>query len=116
MEIDRIGCFTYSREDDTAAAGLPDQVPDRIKKARFDGIMRAQKRISGKKMDSLIGTTLRVIVEEQADEGTWLGRTEFDAPEVDGIFYLTGEGIVINTIVRARVTDSAEYDLFGVLA
>ncbi len=114
--IDRIGCFTYSREEGTAAADMPGQVPERVKRARYAAIMRAQKKISMEKMDSLIGSTLRVIVEEQADGETWIGRSEYDAPEVDGIFYLTGKGIVINSIVRARVTGSAEYDLFGVLA
>ena len=67
-------------------------------------------------MERLIGQTVRVLVEERIDEATWAGRTEYDAPEVDGIFYLTGADLSINSIVKARVTDSTEYDASGVLA
>lgn len=111
--IDRAGCFVYSPEEGTAAAGLPGKVPSRIKKARFNKLMKLQRQISGDRMKQLVGTTLRVMVEEQVDEHIWAGRTEYDAPEVDGIFYLTGAGIKVNSIIRSVVTDSMEYDLFG---
>ncbi len=61
----------------------------------------------------MIGTTVDVLVEERLDETTFIGRSEFDAPEVDGIFYLTARNADIKTIIRARVTGSTEYDLMG---
>jgi ribosomal protein S12 methylthiotransferase len=64
----------------------------------------------------MVGETVRVLLEERIDEKTWAGRTEYDAPEVDGIFYLTGAGLSINSIVKARVMDSTEYDASGVPA
>lgn len=113
--IERIGCFMYSREEGTSAARLQDSVPERTKKSRYKKLMKLQAAISREKMGALIGKTVRVIVEEQVDEATWMGRSEFDAPEVDGVFYLTGKNIMVNSIVRACVTDASEYDLIGVL-
>jgi ribosomal protein S12 methylthiotransferase len=61
----------------------------------------------------MIGSVVRVLVEEQVDEATWIGRTEYDAPEVDGIFYLTGMDLRANSMVSARIRDALEYDLIG---
>ena len=69
--------------------------------------------ISSEKLSSYIGTVMDVLVEDRIDEKTYVGRTKYDAPEVDGVFYLTADINRVNTIVRARVTDSVEYDLIG---
>ena len=113
MKIDRIGCFTYSPEDDTRACMLEDTVAQETKQERYDAIMSLQRSISQEKLEQMTGMELDVLVEERVDENMFIGRTEFDAPEVDGVFYLTAKIDPVNTIVRARVTDSAEYDLFG---
>jgi ribosomal protein S12 methylthiotransferase len=75
--------------------------------------MSLQRDISARKLASMAGKRVRVLVEETIDETTSSGRTEYDAPEVDGIFYLTGKNVAINSIVNARVTGATEYDLIG---
>lgn len=111
--IDRAGAFTYSPEEGTRAWDLGDAVPDRTKKERYGRLMGVQQAISSRKLESMIGDTVRVLVEERSGEGSWIGRTEYDAPEVDGIFYLTGDVAAVNSLVTARVTGSMEHDLVG---
>jgi ribosomal protein S12 methylthiotransferase len=82
-------------------------------KKRYAKLMKTQQSISLEILTNTIGETVNVLVEEQIDETTYAGRTEFDAPEVDGIFYLTSKKNVLNSIVKAIVTDAAEYDLIG---
>lgn len=115
-KLERVGCFMYSPEEDTEAALLDGMIPLRVKRKRHDELMAVQKKISVDVMNGMIGRTLRALVEEQVDERTWICRTEYDAPEVDGIFYLTAENISVNKIVNVYVTDAVEYDLIGVLA
>ena len=115
-KLERVGCFMYSPEEETEAALLDGMIPLRVKRKRHDELMAVQKKISVDVMNGMIGRTLRALVEEQVDERTWICRTEFDAPEVDGIFYLTAENISVNKIVNVYVTDAVEYDLIGVLA
>jgi len=114
--LERVGCFMYSPEENTNASQFSDMVPFRVKTKRHDELMALQKEISIDIMHSLIGQTLEAVVEEQLDEKTWACRTEFDAPEVDGIFYLTAENVSVNKIVKVKVTDAVEYDLIGELA
>ncbi len=113
MRLDRVGAFVYSPEEDTPAATLDGAVPNRKAKKRYEKLMALQQGISEQRLQEMIGDTVRVIIEEQVDEETWIGRSEYDAPEVDGVFYLTGHGHAINSIVNAKVTDSSEYDLMG---
>lgn len=113
MKLDRIGCFAYSSEDGTRACMLEDTVAQQIKQERYDSIMLIQREISRQKLEMMTGMELDVLVEERVDESMYIGRTAFDAPEVDGVFYLTANIDPVNTIVRARVTDTTEYDLFG---
>jgi len=111
--LDKVGCFIFSPEDDTAAADMADDVNPEIKQERFDALMSLQMRISEEKLQAMIGSEVDVLVEEKIDEQTYIGRTPFDAPEVDGVFYLTSASDRVNSIVRARITDSYEYDLIG---
>lgn len=115
VRLERIGCFMYSPEEGTPAAGAALQVDDSVKRRRYRALMRLQKSLSAKRMRSMIGRTVRVLVEEKVDDEHWMGRTEYDAPEIDGIFYLTAKNIDVNTIIDAKVIDSSEYDLIGVL-
>ncbi len=111
--IDKAGAFSYSPEEGTAAAALKDGVPDKLKRDRYRKLMALQRKISAGKLEGMIGTTVPVLVEERLDERTFLGRSEYDAPEVDGIFYLTARDARIKSIVPALVTGAAEYDLYG---
>ncbi len=114
-KLDRVGAFSYSKEENTAASSFKNTVPEKIKKKRLDSLMKIQKKISLKKLESMIGMEVNIIIEEKLDDITYLCRTEFDAPEVDGFFYLTAtaDKVELNTIKRAMVTDAVEYDLIG---
>ncbi len=113
MKLDRVGCFMYSPEEDTRAAQLSDTVSQKKKQQRFNRLMEIQKDISIEKNLALVGSVVTVLVEEQVDDHNWIGRTQFDAPEVDGIFFLTGDSISIHSFVKAIITDALEYDLSG---
>jgi len=109
--FERLGVFTYSQEEGTRAAGFKGQVPDKVKQERFDQIMSAQQEISRRHNAALMGTTLEVLIDEK--EGSrYLGRSRFDAPEVDGSVFVTSRRpLKAGEIVTARVTDTLEYDL-----
>ena len=118
MEFDRLGVFTYSPEEDTPAAGMPDQIPEEIKEERRDEIMELQQEISYDKGTDRIGQELLVMIEGKvADESAYIGRAYGDAPKVDGyIFVQTGELLMTGDFAKVRVTGALEYDLIGVLA
>lgn len=118
MEFDRLGVFTYSPEEDTPAAGMPDQIPEETKEERRDEIMELQQEISYDKGTDRIGQELLVMIEGKvADESAYIGRTYGDAPKVDGyIFVQTGELLMTGDFAKVRVTGALEYDLIGVLA
>jgi ribosomal protein S12 methylthiotransferase len=115
-ELDRVGVFNYSREEGTVAALLPGRIPQKEIDARRRELLRIQRQVSKKKMRALRGRELEVLVEGPSDESEYvlMGRHEGQAPEIDGQVYLTlGEDFTPapGTFVRARVTQSAEYDL-----
>lgn len=114
VAIDRAGCFVYSPEEGTDAASRRGRVPKAVGRRRFDELMKVQQAISKRRLRAMIGERVEVLVEEHLEGDVWVGRTQYDAPEVDGIFYLTGPGIERHAIVAARVTDATEYDLMGV--
>lgn len=115
MEFERLGVFAYSAEEDTPAAGFPDQVPEEVKEERRDEIMELQQDIAFYKSDSMIGRVLDVMIEGKvADEPAYVGRTYMDAPNVDGyIFVNSGELFMSGDFVRVKVTGSNDYDLIG---
>ncbi len=113
VRLDRVGAFVYSREEGTPAAGFSGRVSARTAEGRYNRLMELQQQISSSALSEMTGRTVNVLVEEQADDRTFVGRTEFDAPEVDGVFYLTSDRCCLNKIVKAVVTGSAEYDLIG---
>ena len=112
MEFDRLGVFTYSPEEDTPAATMPDQVAEEVKEARRDEIMELQQEISYDKGTDRIGQELLVMIEGKvADESAYIGRTYGDAPKVDGyIFVQTGELLMTGDFAKVRVTGALEYD------
>lgn len=115
MEFDRLGVFTYSQEEDTPAAAMPEQIDDKIKEARRDELMELQQEIAFEKAKDMVGRVLTVIIEGKvADEETYVGRTYRDAPNVDGyLFVNTTANLMTGDFVKVLVTDANEYDLIG---
>ncbi len=113
--FERVGVFRYSREEGTAAAGLENQVPERVKKSRYQKLMKAQKRVSFRKNRAQVGSTEMVLVEGYSEETDLLlrGRSSRQAPDVDGQVYVTAGQANIGDIVKLRITDSSDYDLIG---
>lgn len=117
MELDRLGVFTYSQEEDTPAAAMEDQIPEEVKEERRAEAMELQQEISLEKCQDMIGRTVLVMIEGKvADENAYVGRTYRDAPGVDGyIFINTDQELMSGDFVHARVTGALEYDLMGEL-
>ena len=115
--FDRLGCFTYSAEEDTIAAEFPDQIDEQNKVSRMENIMDMQTTIASEKNQEKIGTVTEVIIEGWDDYiKCYFGRTVGDAPEVDGkIFFMSTRPLVIGDFVKVRINDSIEYDLLGEL-
>lgn len=117
MEFDRLGVFTYSQEEDTAAAGFQDQIDEETKLTRRDEIMELQQEISMDRAEMLVGKRMEVIIEgKAADEDVYVARTYMDAPGVDGyIFIKSEEELMSGDFAWVNVTGAMEYDLIGEL-
>lgn len=115
IKFDKLGVFTYSLEENTPAAKLPNQISDEIKQQRLDSIMALQKNISHQKNMDKIGNIYDILIEEKVEnENIYIGRTEFDAPEVDGIVYIhTDVELNIGEFTKSKIIDALEYDLIG---
>ena len=115
MEFDRLGVFTYSEEEDTPAAGMPDQIPEDVKERRRDEIMELQQEIAFEKAGQMTGRCLKVMIEgKEAEEDVYVARTYKDAPEVDGyLFFNTDRQLMSGDFVEVCITGSNEYDLIG---
>jgi ribosomal protein S12 methylthiotransferase len=109
--FDRVGVFLYSAEEGTAAAALPNPVPEKVKAERHDRLMALQQCISLEINQAQVGRTLKVLVEGQGD-GLSVGRSYRDAPEIDGLVLLPGH-LSVGEIVPVRVSGAVEYDLIG---
>ena len=115
MEFDRLGVFTYSREDGTPAARMEGQIDEEVKEARKAEIMELQQEISLDRGQARVGQVVEAVVEgKMADEDAYVGRTYADAPGVDGyVFIRTPCDLMSGDFVRVRVTGALEYDLIG---
>lgn len=115
QRLDKLGAFAYSLEEDTAAAKLPDQLETEVKEARRDAILELQQQISTELMYQKVGKTLDVVIEEEvAGEKIYVGRTMYDAPDIDGVVYVhTERALRIGQFVKVKITDAMEYDLIG---
>ena len=114
MRFERLGAFIYSREEGTKAAGMKEQVRSDVKERRLDRIMTLQQRISLENNIKLIGREFDVLVEEVEDDGTCIGRTCMDAPDIDNSVIFPGSpSSVPGTFVKVRITDAFDYDLTG---
>ena len=117
LKFDRLGVFTYSREENTPAGEMKKQIPQRIKNRRRDDIMKRQQSISLSSSQKMIGRTLDVLVEGYIpDEGVYAGRSYKDAPDVDGyVFISSDKELMSGDFVSVKITDCSEYDLIGEL-
>ena len=115
VRFDRLGVFTYSQEDGTGAYGLGDPISHDEKEARRAKIMDVQKEISRERNEERIGKTTRAFVE-RCEDGVHIGRTMWDAPEIDNEIFITpadDRHLSVGEFVDVMVTDAAEYDLYG---
>jgi ribosomal protein S12 methylthiotransferase len=113
MRFHRLGVFTYSEEEGTAAFKLGDSVSEEIKRERQATIMEIQKDISERHNESLIGRKLKVLIDSQNRE-FFIGRTEWDAPEIDQeVFVSSSQPLKVGTFHKVIITDAVEYDLFA---
>lgn len=118
VKFDRLGVFTYSREEGTPAYKMPDQIDEEIKVQRKDYIMDIQKNISAEKCDSFIGKTLKVIIEGkiEGEDNAYCGRSYRDCYEIDGfVFFESDNELIAGDFVDVEITSASDYDLIGVI-
>ena len=114
MKFDRMGVFTYSREKGTPSYKMPNRVPAKIAKQRYKKLMEIQQEISIERNKKFIGRTIPCIIECSSDEGEVIARTQYDAPEIDGVVNIqTDKMVVPGDIEMVKITGSSEYDLTG---
>lgn len=115
VRFDRLGVFTYSREENTAADRLEGHLSEEVKEERWDAVMAVQKDIALERNEALIGRIVEVLVEEtySDEEKIVFGRTQWDAPEIDNLVYVHNCRARVGDLVKARITDAMEYDLVG---
>lgn len=115
MEFDRLGVFTYSPEEDTAAARMDDQIEESVKEDRQADLMELQQEIAFELAEDMIGKEVLVMIEGKvADENVYVGRTYKDAPNVDGLIFVEADvELMSGDFARVRVTGALEYDLIG---
>jgi ribosomal protein S12 methylthiotransferase len=113
QKFERLGVFTYSFEPDTPAARLPDQLPEEVKNERRDRLMEVQQEVAFEWNDAQVGRRLDVLIDSAVpdEENAWIGRSYADAPDVDGVVYVTGENLRVGSIVPCEVVATSEYDL-----
>lgn len=114
-KLDRVGVFTYSKEEGTPAANLEGQISQEVKEERFERIMMEQMDISEELLNEKVGKVLEILIEEKVDDHTYIGRSEYDAPEIDTEVIITSDkNLEIGSFVDVYIEDSQEYELLGV--
>ncbi|RKP55526.1 30S ribosomal protein S12 methylthiotransferase RimO [Cohnella endophytica] len=114
MKFDRLGVFAYSQEEDTPANRLPDQLTDEVKQYRANTLMEIQREVAGGNASKYVGRTIDVLVERyDGRSDVYIGRSQYDAPEVDGEVFISNCPVQIGEISKVRITHAYEYDLSG---
>ena len=114
MKFDRVGVFEYSREKGTASYNMKPRIPKKIAHKRFKELMEIQQKISLSRNKSFIGKTIPCIIEAFSDNGDVVARSEYDAPEIDGVVTIkTNKNVVPGDIEQVKIIDATEYDLIG---
>lgn len=117
MRFERLGVFPYSFEEDTyAGENYKDDVPQEVKEARADELMQIQQEIAAEITAEKVGTEMKVLIDRK-DDDFYVGRTEFDSPEVDGEVYIDSQGkeLEVGTFCQVEITHTNDYDLYGVV-
>ena len=113
-KFDKLGVFTYSREESTKANNLNEQIDEDVKEYRRDIIMEDQLKISERLLEDKIGQVLQVLIEEKIEDNLYAGRSYLDSPDIDGVIYVnSNKNLSINSFINVKVTSSLEYDLIG---
>jgi len=114
MKFERLGCFTYSHEENTGAFALEDDVPEEVKKARAQEIMDLQSQISWDLNQEKVGQIFKCIIDRKEGEH-FVGRTEFDSPDVDNEVLIDASKFYVKTgeFVNVKIIEATEYDLYG---
>src|SRR6185369_11558544 len=114
-QLDRVGAFRFEPVEGAAANALPDHVPEEVKEERYARIMEKTAAISAAKLAGKVGRTLEVLIDRVDDEGGASGRSQADAPEIDGEVHLRdAPGLAPGDIVAVTIEESDAHDLFGV--
>ncbi len=116
VKFDKLGTFTYSKEDGTPAAKLPEQINGNTKKSRYNKIMKIQQQVSNENLQKKIGQKYEVIIENISFDGKYfIGRTKQDVPDIDGLVYIKNDfqQDLLNKFVYIEVTDVRNYDIIG---
>jgi ribosomal protein S12 methylthiotransferase len=113
-KFDRLGCFTYSHEEKTHAHSLVDDVPEEVKQGRADAIMEIQQGVSFDKNQEKVGQTFKVLVDKK-DGDFFVGRTQFDSPEVDNEVLIDAEVnyATVGSFVNVKIDSAEDFDLYG---
>jgi ribosomal protein S12 methylthiotransferase len=116
QKFERLGVFTYSLEPDTPAAKLPGHLPEEVKEERRAALMEVQQQVAFQFNERQIGQCRDVLIDTPlpGEDGVWLGRTYADAPDVDTLVYVTGDGLQPGQIVPCEIVTARDYDLVGV--
>jgi len=114
--LDRVGAFKFEAVEGAPATSMDDQVPEDVKQERYEAVMALSARISAEKLAARVGSDIDVLIDAvDAETGGATGRSKADAPEIDGEVHLRDAGgLSPGDIVRARVEDADEHDLYGV--
>ena len=114
-KFDRLGAFTYSKEEGTPAARLPEQIHHMTKKARYNKIMEEQQVISSKRLESCVDKNFEVLIESKSFDGKWyIGRSYMDVPDIDGVIYVkASDEDLQGKFINVNVTEVRDYDLIG---
>jgi len=114
MKFDRLGVFAYSQEEDTPANRLPGHLPDEVKQFRANTLMEIQREVAKENAAKYVGRTIDVLVERyDGRSDVYVGRSQYDAPEVDGEVFITRCPVQIGEMSKVRITHAYEYDLSG---
>lgn len=112
-KFDKLGCFSYSKEDGTPAARIKEQIHPMTKKSRYNKIMKLQQEISKQNLENQIGKEVEILIEGKAFDGkTYIGRSCMDVPEIDGVVYVnTKKELHMGEFVKGKIVDVSNYDL-----
>lgn len=116
IKFNKLGVFTYSNEKETPSSKMKNQIPEKVKIKRRDILMKIQQKISFEKNQEMIGKKIKVLIEKQNSPYLFIGRSEYDAPEIDGIVYVKPNKKIkpqIGEMVMVTITKGNEYDLYG---